>query len=333
MSSPSSRSSSPSGIGRCLARPVRSDRRRADGARGRPAAPADGARPAPAAPAAAGRSRPRARRGRSRVLSEVRTAAGHHDRAVRGLRGGDRRRAAVRPRPPPPPEVPLPVQRTCRDGGRAAAARGAGGCAGAPLLRGVRRRGGHSEVPRPPCATNAHPDAARQKGEQCCGRDEGRPLGVGVQDQAPNHLTLRWSRAGVVNGEGNGAPQVRQVRVRKTNASEPPMTCRKVSRRHRNRAWWLAREEPRRGPADGLGGVRHEGGVSLIQALLRNVGTCRPDAKGASQVSGPHKRGRTEAGHRGGVPRSSEEAGESRGSEGGTSTSADHWPTGDRRSR
>jgi transposase len=43
------------------------------------------------------------------------------------------------------------------------------------------------------------------KGEQCCGRDEGRPLGVGVQDQAPNHLTLRWSRARVVNGEGKGA--------------------------------------------------------------------------------------------------------------------------------
>jgi transposase len=42
------------------------------------------------------------------------------------------------------------------------------------------------------------------KGKQCCGRDEGRPLGVGVQDQAPNHLTLRWSRARVVNGEGKG---------------------------------------------------------------------------------------------------------------------------------
>jgi transposase len=46
-----------------------------------------------------------------------------------------------------------------------------------------------------------------RKGEQCCGRDEGRPLGVGVQDQAPNHLTLPWSRARVVNGEGNGAPE------------------------------------------------------------------------------------------------------------------------------
>lgn len=30
------------------------------------------------------------------------------------------------------------------------------------------------------------------KGKQCCTRDEGRPLGTGVQDQVPNHLTLRW---------------------------------------------------------------------------------------------------------------------------------------------
>ena len=30
------------------------------------------------------------------------------------------------------------------------------------------------------------------KGEQCCARDEGGPLGTGVQDQVPNHLTLRW---------------------------------------------------------------------------------------------------------------------------------------------
>jgi len=30
------------------------------------------------------------------------------------------------------------------------------------------------------------------KGEQCCTRDEGGPLGIGVQDQVPNHLTPRW---------------------------------------------------------------------------------------------------------------------------------------------
>ncbi len=37
-------------------------------------------------------------------------------------------------------------------------------------------------------------------------------------------------------------------------------------------------------PADWLGGVRCEGGVTLFQALLGNVGTCRLDAKGEVQV-------------------------------------------------
>jgi hypothetical protein len=33
-------------------------------------------------------------------------------------------------------------------------------------------------------------------------------------------------------------------------------------------------------PVDGLSGVRHEGGVTPAQASMRNVGTCRRDAKG-----------------------------------------------------
>jgi len=37
-------------------------------------------------------------------------------------------------------------------------------------------------------------------------------------------------------------------------------------------------------PADWLGGVRCIGGVTLFQAFLRNVGTCRLDAKGEIQV-------------------------------------------------
>lgn len=51
-------------------------------------------------------------------------------------------------------------------------------------------------------------------------------------------------------------------------------------------------------------GVRHEGGVILIQAWVRNVGTCRPDAKGDAQAGSPRKRPSTDAGHRGGVTHS-----------------------------
>ncbi|WP_321794739.1 FAD-binding oxidoreductase [Caballeronia sp. J97] len=37
-------------------------------------------------------------------------------------------------------------------------------------------------------------------------------------------------------------------------------------------------------PADGPFGIRHIGGVTLTQASVRNLGTCRPDAKGEFQV-------------------------------------------------
>jgi hypothetical protein len=41
--------------------------------------------------------------------------------------------------------------------------------------------------------------------------------------------------------------------------------------------------------------------VTLIQALVRNVGTCRPDAKGEVQAESIRKGESTDAGHRGGV--------------------------------
>jgi hypothetical protein len=53
-------------------------------------------------------------------------------------------------------------------------------------------------------------------------------------------------------------------------------------------------------PADGPIGIRHIGGVTLIQALVRNLGTCRSDVKGEIQVEGLLKDESTDAGHRGG---------------------------------
>ena len=53
-------------------------------------------------------------------------------------------------------------------------------------------------------------------------------------------------------------------------------------------------------PADGPIGIRHIGGVTLIQASVRNLGTCRPDAKGEIQAEGLRKDESTDAGHRGG---------------------------------
>ena len=67
------------------------------------------------------------------------------------------------------------------------------------------------------------------------------------------------------------------------------------------------RRSPGETPAFCLGGVRHKGSANLNQALVWNVGTCRPDDKGETQVRGPHEGESTEAGHRGGVTCSSDE--------------------------
>ncbi len=63
---------------------------------------------------------------------------------------------------------------------------------------------------------------------RCFIKDEGGPLGVGLQEQASNHHKLRELRARVVSVDGKGGARLRQVRVKKTNASEPLMTCRNV---------------------------------------------------------------------------------------------------------
>ena len=71
-------------------------------------------------------------------------------------------------------------------------------------------------------------DGSRLEQLRCFTKDEGGPLGVGLQEQASNHHKLRESRAPVVSVAGKGGARLRQVRVRKTNASEPLMTCRNV---------------------------------------------------------------------------------------------------------
>ena len=83
------------------------------------------------------------------------------------------------------------------------------------------------------------------------------------------------------------AGHTRQVCAGKTNASEPLRTCRKRRDVTETGLQSLAREEAQGMPADCLSGDRHEDGVSTAQALGRNVGTWRLDAKGALQVADP----------------------------------------------
>ena len=83
------------------------------------------------------------------------------------------------------------------------------------------------------------------------------------------------------------AGQTRQVSAGKTNVSEPLRKCRKRTDVIETGFQSLARDGAREKPADCPSGDRHKGGVSPAQALERNVGTYRLDAKGDLQVEEP----------------------------------------------
>lgn len=73
----------------------------------------------------------------------------------------------------------------------------------------------------------------------------------------------------------------------KTNVSEPLMKCRKRRDVIETELQSLARDEARGEPVDCPSGDRHKGGVSPAQALVRNVGTYRLDAKEELQAEDP----------------------------------------------
>jgi hypothetical protein len=120
----------------------------------------------------------------------------------------------------------------------------------------------------------------------CCTTDEGGPLGAGLQEQASNHRQLLWSKAMVVSVTGKGAARPRQVRSRET---------KRMNHRKRVESVGTASKPGRvvsLGQARGIpvycpSGARHRGGVNLDQAVVRNVGTFRLDAKGEIQVEDP----------------------------------------------
>ena len=133
-----------------------------------------------------------------------------------------------------------------------------------------------------------------------------RPFEVGFREQASNHPKRHRSKAVVVS-VGEKAGDTGQVWITETSVSEPLMTCRKVPWRRRNQERVSLLGQGWGVPDDGPTGVRHEGGVTVILASIRNVRTCRSDVKGAGQAGSPCKTLSTKAEHRGGVARSSEE--------------------------
>jgi hypothetical protein len=119
-----------------------------------------------------------------------------------------------------------------------------------------------------------------------------------------------------------------QVRTRKTNESELLMTCRKAIQPTSKLGSVVDPGEALTEPVYGQRGVRHGGSVSLVQALVRNVGTWCVDVKGEARPGGPRECESTDATRRDGTACSSDEASETMWSEGAVSLSQSQWPTG-----
>ena len=159
---------------------------------------------------------------------------------------------------------------------------------------------------------------------------EGGPPGSPSRRGAQTAAVSCRSRAGVGSDCGEGPPPAGQVSDGKTNMCEPLLTHRNAKSRRQNRGRTVTpgqrralRDAPsaRRRPACRPGGARCKGGVSPSQALARNRRTCRPDVVGQSkwaksapwsqeggpQAVGHRKRQSTDAGHRDGPARSSDE--------------------------
>jgi len=143
--------------------------------------------------------------------------------------------------------------------------------------------------------------------QPCCTRDEGGPLGAGVQARALNYLELRRLRAWVVNVEEKARQRSCQVRAKETSVSEPLMNCRKRSVDARTGGGGPPGRSVGGDLKPGPRGIRLEGGVTPMQALARNVRTCRLDAKGAVRGGRPVENCHPDARHRGGAVRSRKE--------------------------
>jgi hypothetical protein len=77
------------------------------------------------------------------------------------------------------------------------------------------------------------------------------------------------------------------MRSKEANKLEPLKRCRKTLNDVKTRVLNLLWDKLRRCLIYCLGGIRHTGGVTLDWAPVRNVGTCRSDDKGETQVEVP----------------------------------------------
>jgi hypothetical protein len=148
---------------------------------------------------------------------------------------------------------------------------------------------------------------SQSAGVRCCTGDEGRPLGAGLQERAPNHLKLQRSRAAVVSVEEKAGPRSCQVERKERSASELLTTGRKGLSDVKTGGILVNPGSVWELPVYCPHGVRHKGSMTLLWASVRNVGTCSSNAKGEPQIGSPYKSESPEVEPRDGLPRRSRE--------------------------
>ena len=112
-----------------------------------------------------------------------------------------------------------------------------------------------------------------QNKELCSIRDEGRPFGIGLQDQVSNHLrVIRIKSACGERLRKRWNLRFHQVCTEKMNESEPPMQRRKCKDVIETKLFALAWDKVWKVPVYCLSGDRRRGGMSSDTGFCREHG-------------------------------------------------------------
>ena len=125
---------------------------------------------------------------------------------------------------------------------------------------------------------------SKVKLQSCRSEDEGRPLGVALQEEASNRLKELWSRATVLSVQGK-AGEYRSGELFRGEEHESHMRRREIPRTVKSGTLSLFREEC----GGNLNTAHMAVGVDAARlkskASERNMGTSRLDEKGEIQAA------------------------------------------------
>ncbi len=128
--------------------------------------------------------------------------------------------------------------------------------------------------------------------QRCCTNDEGRPLGFGVHALNSKHLKRLLLRVEVVSIKEKSPGYIPRWKlgIKEMNESEPLMKCRDKFNDVKTRISSSFWDKFKGNLVTDLNGIRHRSGMTLIQALVRNVGISHSDVKRKSQGPNPREK-------------------------------------------